>query len=255
MDMFADLVDQVAFVTGASSGIGHHCALTLAAAGMRVAVGARRIEPLHALVDSIRALGGEAVATSLDVTDQNSTDAAIAAAEAALGPVELLVNNAGTTVSKPALDHTTADWDRVLDTNLKGPFLMATAVARRMRELAIEGSIINIASILGIRQAGQVAAYATSKAGLIQLTRVLALEFARYSIRVNAIAPGYIETDLNRDFWPTAAGQALIKRIPQRRLGAMRDLDGPLLMLASRAGAYVTGVVLPVDGGHLTSSL
>jgi NAD(P)-dependent dehydrogenase (short-subunit alcohol dehydrogenase family) len=158
-------------------------------------------------------------------------------------------------VTRPALEQSEEDWDRVLDTNLRGAFFMSQAFGRRMRDSGRGGSIINVASILGLRQAGMVAPYAASKAALIQLTQTLALELARHDIRVNAIAPGYIESDLNRDWFATEAGQALIRRIPTRRLGRLEDLEGALLLLASEASSYMTGSVLVVDGGHLTSSL
>lgn len=150
---------------------------------------------------------------------------------------------------------TLEDWDSVLNINLRGAFLVGQAVARRMREAQRGGSIINIASILGLRIAGQVSAYATSKAALVQLTRAMALELARYSIRVNALCPGYVETDLNRDFFQTDAGREMIRRIPQRRIGKLSDLDSALLLLASDAGHAITGIEMPVDGGHLLSSL
>ena len=140
-------------------------------------------------------------------------------------------------------------------TNLRGGFLVAQAAGRMMRAQGRGGAIVNIASILGLRVAGQVAAYAASKAAVVQLTRAMAFELARHAIRVNALCPGYVETDLNRDFFAGEQGQALIRRIPQRRLGRLSDLDGPLLLLCSDAGAYMTGVALPVDGGHLVSSL
>jgi NAD(P)-dependent dehydrogenase (short-subunit alcohol dehydrogenase family) len=153
------------------------------------------------------------------------------------------------------LDQDEADWDRVVDTNLKGAFLMARAVGRAMRERGSGGSIVNIASILGLRQAGQVAAYAISKAGVIQMTKVMAAELARYGIRVNALAPGYFATEINAEFWATEAGKAMLRRIPQRRLGDPAELDGPLLLLASDASSYMTGSVIAVDGGHLCATL
>jgi len=186
----------------------------------------------------------------LDVADA----VAIEAAADVLRGVDILVNNAGIVRDKPAFDQSEEDWDAVINTNLKGAFLMAQAVAHGMKERG-GGAIINIASILGLRQAGGVLPYAVSKAGIIQLTKSLALEWARFNIRVNALAPGYIGTDLNGDFWKTGAGAALIKRIPQRRLGRLEDLDGPLLLLASEAGAYITGTTIVADGGHLVSSL
>lgn len=250
-----DLSGHIAFVTGASGGLGRHFAITLARAGAKVALAARRPDALKAVAQEIEGFDGRAIAVPLDVTDAASVRAAVEAAETELGPITVLVNNSGVTETVAALDQDEASWDRVLDTNLKGAWLVATEVARHMVRLGHGGSIINIASILGLRQGGQVTAYATSKAALVQLTKQLALELARYQIRVNALAPGYIETDINRDFFGTDAGKALIRRIPQRRLGQAADLDGPLLLLASDGSRYMTGSVLAVDGGHLVGSL
>jgi NAD(P)-dependent dehydrogenase (short-subunit alcohol dehydrogenase family) len=185
------------------------------------------------------------------VTDHASVKAALSLA----GTIDVLINNAGIVQSGPALGLSENRWDSVLDTNLKGAFFVAQAVAETMRASQRGGSIINIASILGERQAAAVLPYAVSKAGLIQMTKLLALEWARFDIRVNALAPGYFDTDLNRTFWDTDAGRALIHRIPQRRLGRLSDLDGPLLLLASDASRFMTGSVLAVDGGHLISGL
>lgn len=241
-----DLSGKRALVTGASSGLGAHFARVLAAAGAHVVVGARRKEKLDTLVAEI---GGQAV--QLDVTDSASILAALDEA----GPVGILINNAGVTNTKPVLEQTEEDWASIFNTNLTGAFTMACEVARRARDGAIGASIVNIASILGLRQGGQVTPYAVSKAALIQMTKQLALELARHEIRVNAIAPGYIETELNDEFFGSAPGAALIKRIPQRRLGQLSDLDGALLLLASDASRYMTGSVIAVDGGHLVSSL
>ena len=191
----------------------------------------------------------------LDVTSAGSVARALDEVEAAAGPLAVLINNAGLAITKAALEVDEAEWDRVVDTNLKGAWLMAQAVAQRMVAHGVGGAIVNIASILGLRVSGGVGPYAISKAGVIQMTRVLALELARHRIRVNALAPGYIETDLNRDFFASPPGQAMIKRIPQRRLGQMRELDAPLLLLASDASPYLPGSVLAVDGGHLVSAL
>ncbi|MGY0778430.1 SDR family NAD(P)-dependent oxidoreductase [Azospirillum argentinense] len=253
--MTLSLTNRTALVTGASAGLGRHFAGVLAAAGARVALAARRRESLDAAVAEIEAAGGQAIAVPLDVTDAASVRTGVREAAGALGGLDILVNNAGATVAKPALDYAEEEWDRVIDTNLKGAFLTAQETARVMREQGRGGSIVNIASILGLRVAGHVVAYTASKAGLVQMTQALALEWARYGIRVNALAPGYMETDLNRDFLATEAGQALIRRVPQRRLGRLADLDGPLLLLCSDASAYMTGAVVPVDGGHLVSTL
>ena len=250
------LEGQRILVTGASSGLGRHFVSTLARAGAAVALAARSADRLAGASVEIRGIGGNAVAVTLDVTNAASIREAVAKAEAELGPITALVNNAGVVVAKPLFEHAESDWDRVMDTNLKGAWLVAQEVARRMAAHGQGGSIINIASILGLRVVGGgLPEYSASKAGLIQLTKVLALELARYNIRVNAIAPGYIQTDLNREYLQSQAGQALIRRIPQRRAGEPSDLDGVLLLLASDASRYITGAVIPVDGGHLVSSL
>ncbi len=246
-----DLQGKTALVTGASSGLGAHFAATLAAAGAAVILAARRPEALADVTARIAAAGGRAEMLLLDVTDAGSLDAA----SAAFARADILVNNAGIVHEASFLDHAVADWDTVLDTNLKGMFLATQAVARAMKTRGAAGSIINIASITGLRQGGGIVSYAVSKAAAIQLTKVSALELARFGIRVNALAPGYIATDLNAAFWETDAGKAMIRRIPQRRLGQLSDLDGPLMLLASGASAYMTGSVIEVDGGHLVSSL
>lgn len=244
----ADLSGRRALVTGASSGFGTHFAKVLARSGAEVIVAARRRSQLDALVSE---LGGKARAIELDVTSSESIDALWQA----VGAVDIVVNNAGVTRTRPLLDQSEDDWDRILDTNLKGAFMVARGAARQMKAAGRDGSIINIASILGLRQAGQVSTYAISKAGVLQMTKVMALELARFGIRVNALCPGYIDTPLNRDFWETEAGQALIRRIPQRRIGHLDDLDGPLLLLASDASRFMTGAEIAIDGGHLVSSL
>lgn len=244
---------RVVLVTGASSGLGRHFALTLARAGAKVAVAARRLERLHELVAEIEGFDGRALAISLDVTDPESVDDAVLAAETELGAIAVLVNNAGVGGAKPALDTEPAEWRRIIDTNLTGAWLMARQTARHMARLGHGGSIINIASILGLVVRSQVPAYAASKAGLIHLTRALALELAANEIRVNAIAPGYFETDLSRPFLTSGAGRDLVARIPQGRVGEFSDLDGILLLLASDASRYMTGTVTTVDGGYSIS--
>ena len=243
-----------ALVTGASSGLGRHFACVLARHGARVTVCARRTGRLDDLGAELAAAGHQVRPCAMDVTDAASVETALDDACAALGGLDVVVNNAGMALAKPALDVTEADWDRLMDTNLKGAWRVAQGAARRMRDSG-GGSIVNIASITGLRTAGWLSTYATSKAALIHLTRSLALELARHDIRVNAIAPGYIQTDINRDFLASAAGTDLKNRIPQRRFGRPDDLDGALLLLASPASAYMTGSVLVVDGGHTQSAL
>jgi NAD(P)-dependent dehydrogenase (short-subunit alcohol dehydrogenase family) len=245
-----DITGQVVLVTGASSGIGEHFAEVLAAAGAKVVLAARRIDRLAEVAREIERNGGQCLPIACDVTKPDSIAAAIAAAETRLGPLSILVNNAGVVVSKPLFEHTEEDWDHVVDTNLKGAWLMARDFAHHLVELKRPGRIINISSVLGFRTIGRVPAYCAAKAGLTHLTHVLAMELARYGILVNALAPGYVETDFNRAFFQTEAGKALIGRIPLKRLGQTPDLDGALLFLASPASAYVTGAVLSVDGGH-----
>ncbi len=245
-----DLTDRVALVTGASSGLGRHFSLVLARAGAKVAVAARRLDRLQALTAEIADLDGQAVPIALDVTEPDSVAAALATVERELGPVSVLVNNAGVAVVKPALEHTAEDWDKVLDTNLKGAWLVAREAASQMTRAGHGGSIVNIASMLGSVVTKQMPSYCASKAGLIHLTKALAYELARHRIRVNAIAPGYFETEMTGGWIDTAAGQAMVKTIPQRRIGELEDLDGPLMLLASDASRYITGTVLTVDGGQ-----
>lgn len=245
---------RVALVTGASSGLGLHFAQLLAGVGARVVLAARRTDKLEASVRQLQAQGSEARAVELDVT-RSASVAACFDALADWGAPDVVVNNAGITVTRPLLEQSEADWDQVMDTNLKGGWLVATEAARRMVAAGKGGAIVNVASILGERVAGGVAPYAISKAGVVQATKAMALELARHRVRVNALLPGYIVTDLNREFMESEPGQKLRARIPSRRFGALEDLDGPLLLLASDAGAAMSGACVAVDGGHLVSSL
>jgi NAD(P)-dependent dehydrogenase (short-subunit alcohol dehydrogenase family) len=250
-----DLTGKVALVTGASSGLGVHFAHTLAEAGASVVIAARRADRLSSLQAELTSAGAKAAAVDLDVQAPDSIVAAFDAAEKALGAIDIVINNAGISIVKPAMEMPIEDWDSVVNTNLRGAWLVAQTAGKRWLSAKRPGAIVNIASILGLRTIGQVAPYNASKAGLIHLTRALAMEWARHNIRVNAICPGYIETEMNGDFWMTPAGQRLIDRIPQRRIGQPEHLDGALLLLASEAGSFMTGSVLTVDGGHTVNSL
>lgn len=254
-DALFDVSGKVALVTGASSGLGSHFARTLAARGAHVVAAARRTDRLAALAKDIESAGGRATALALDVSDAASVRSAFEAIQAQAGVPDILVNNAGIAQAKPALDLTEEDWRSVMDTNLDGAWRVAQAAAKAMVAARKGGSIVNIVSILGLRVATSLLAYTAAKAALVQVTQALGLEWARHGIRVNAIAPGYIETEMNRGFFQTDAGQAMVRRVPQRRIGAPSDLDGALLLLASDASSYMTGTVVVVDGGHLVSSL
>ncbi len=246
---------RVALVTGASSGLGRHFAATLARAGAKVAVAARRAEALRSLVAQIRADGGEALAVPMDVTDRPSVIAALQVVARELGEPQVLVNNAGVGDIKEALDFTDDDWDRIVGTNLRGAWVVAQEYARRQVAAGQPGNIINVTSILANRVTGRVSPYAAAKAGLKHLTEALALELARSNIRVNSLAPGYIVTEATREFFASPAGEKLRQRIPTRRVGECADLDGPLLLLASDASRHMSGSEIVVDASHLCSGL
>jgi 3-oxoacyl-[acyl-carrier protein] reductase len=248
-----DLSGEVALVTGASSGLGRRFALVLAAHGARVVVGARRRDRLEALGRDIAAAGGTSRTVELDVSDRSRILAAFDAAEEAFGTVTLLVNNAGISGSlKRGVELGEDEWRAVMSINLDAVWFTAQEAARRMIAVEKPGSIINIASVLGFRVGLNLAPYAVAKAGVIQMTRALALELARHGIRVNAIAPGYVQSEMTSDFFSTPAGEALRMQIPQRRFGDPSDLDGTLLLLASpRASGFMTGSTVVVDGGHM----
>ena len=246
---------KVALVTGASSGLGAHFGSVLAQAGARVILAARRVEKLQALVEDIESNGGLATAIALDVTRAESVSAALAKGESVYGPITILVNNAGVADSKRFVNVDESSWDFVMDTNLKGAWRVAHQVSQRLLAHNLGGSIINIASILGLRNGLGESTYSVSKAGLIQMTRAMALELGYKGIRVNALCPGYFRTEMNAAYFESEQGQAYIKSTPARRLGELDELTAPLLMLASDAGSFMNGAVIPVDGGHLVSSL
>lgn len=256
MDLAAALKDRRILVTGASSGLGNHFAQLAARCQAKVVIGARRKSRLEALADALRTLGAPQVTVlELDVASADSVTAAFDAIAASGDLLDVVVNNAGIASEGMAIDQPVAQFDEVMAINLRGVWLVATEAARRWRTAGRGGSVINIASIQGERVAPSIAAYSTSKAGVVHLTRSLALEWARLGIRVNAIEPGYIRTEMTDAIWETDYGKALIKRIPMRRLGTPQDLDGALLLLATEASAWMTGSVIAVDGGHLCSAL
>jgi NAD(P)-dependent dehydrogenase (short-subunit alcohol dehydrogenase family) len=248
------LAGKTALVTGASSGLGAHFAGVLSRAGAKVAIAARRTDRLETLAADIRKAGGGVHAVALDVTEPASVAAAYASAEAALGPIDIVINNAGVPSHSWVLKTSETEWRDVMSVNLDGVFRVAQEGARRMVAAKRPGAIINIASILGSMVKPTMAPYSASKAAVISLTQSMALELARDKIRVNAIAPGYFATEINGDFWATEAGARMVKGIPMRRIGTLSELDGPLLLLASDAGAFMTGSVLTVDGGHLLTN-
>ncbi|MFN0264492.1 SDR family NAD(P)-dependent oxidoreductase [Tepidamorphus sp. 3E244] len=249
------LSGKTVLVTGASSGLGAHFARLYAGYGAHVVLTARRTDRLDALQDEISGSGGTASAHALDVLSPDSIAALFSDLVSSGHCPDVVINNAGVASAASALDVTDKDWNSTLDTNLTGVFRVAQAAAKAMAERGQGGSIVNIASILGLRVSQGLVPYSVSKAGVVQMTKALALEWARHAIRVNAVAPGYFETEINSGYFETEAGQAMIKRIPQRRIGNLAELDGVMLLLASDASSYMTGSVLAVDGGHLVSGL
>jgi NAD(P)-dependent dehydrogenase (short-subunit alcohol dehydrogenase family) len=256
MSTLFSLKDKVVLVTGASSGLGAHFAQVVSGAGAKVVIAARRVERLQALAEQLRGHGGEVIAVALDVTSRASVESAFDLAQQTFGVVDVVINNAGVGGAVKALEVTEQDWSTMISTNLDGVWRVAQCAAQRMAKEGKGGSIINIASILGERVGTGLSHYCAAKAGVLQLTKALALEFARYDIRVNAIAPGYFQTEMNDGYFNSEKGQAYIKSaVPMRKLGQLEQLDGPLLLLASAAGSFMTGATLAVDGGHLVSSL
>jgi len=246
---------RVALVTGAGTGLGREFALTLADAGADVVLAARRQDKLAETKKLVEESGGAAQVIEMDVSDGASVTAAFAAFDKLQKPLDVLVNNAGINRSGFLAEMSEQDWDAVVDTNLKGVFLVAQGAARRMMQGGKGGSVINIASILGYRVSKALGPYIAAKSAVVHLTKSMALEWARFGIRVNSIAPGYFPTEINDGFLESAQGQQLLKAVPMRRPGDMAEIAGPLLLLASDAGSYMTGSNITVDGGHLCSSL
>ena len=255
MDSFK-LDGKVALISGAGSGLGRQFAESLADAGAIVVLAARRREKLEETAELVRSKGGNAICLELDVTDSLSVTNCIRETISETGVPDILVNNAGIAKQAFVTDISEDDWDAVLDTNLKGVFLMAQGVAKSMINANKPGSIINIASILGLRVSKALASYLAAKSAVVHLTKAMAIEWARHNIRVNAIAPGYFITEINESqFADGAADDFLKQRVPMGRVGELQEIAGPLLLLASDAGAYMTGSIVVVDGGHVCSSL
>lgn len=252
-----DLAGRVAFVTGASSGLGAQFAKTLAAAGAGVVLAARRLERLKELRAEIEAEGGDAHVVGLDVTDPVSIRAAVAHAETEMGAIDILVNNSGVSITGKLTDVTPHDYDHIMGTNTRGAFFVAQEVAKRMIARSkgeapgtfTGGRIVNVASMAGLRVLSQIGVYAMSKAAVIHMTKAMALEWGRYGINVNALCPGYIDTEINHQHWQTDAGQKLIQMLPRKRVGQPADLDAALMMLCANQSHFVNGAVIAVDDG------
>lgn len=250
-----DLSGRTALITGASSGFGADFSRVLARAGARVVLGARRTDRLEELADELRAAGHAALAVKLDVTAPDSVAAAYHSAEAEFGVVDVVVNNAGLNRSAWLTELSESDWDAVQEVNLKAVWRVAREGARRLQAAGQPGSVINVASVLATGTSKRLGVYMATKAAVVQLTKAMALEWAGDNIRANALAPGYFPTEMTGDYFATPAGKAMIERIPMGRVGALPELAGPLLLLASDASAYMTGSVITVDGGHLCHTL
>ena len=253
-----DLSGRVAFVTGASSGLGAQFAKTLAAAGAGVVLAARRVDRLKALRAEIEAEGGVAHVVALDVTDHDSIKAAVAHAETEMGSIDILVNNSGVGNTGKLTDVTPDDYDFVMATNTKGAFFMAQEVAKRMiaRSKGVApgtytgGRIVNVASMAGLRVFPQIGVYCMSKAAVVHMTRAMAMEWGRYGINVNALCPGYVDTEINHHVWQTEAGQKMIQAMPRKRVGKPQDLDAALVMLCANESHFVNGAVISADDGQ-----
>jgi NAD(P)-dependent dehydrogenase (short-subunit alcohol dehydrogenase family) len=255
MSLFS-LANRTALVTGASSGLGEHFAHVLAGAGASVVIAARRMDRLERVAAEISEKGGKALPVEMDVTREDSVTGAFAEIQEALGRAcDIIINNSGMSREGWYREQSEEDWNAVIDTNLTGVWRVGKAATNAMIAAGVKGSIVNIASITAHRTQMMTTAYCVSKAGVDHLTRHMAMESARYGIRVNAISPGYYKTAINDDYLDSEAGEAMRKRIAMRRFGEYRELDGALLLLASDAGSYITGSTLVVDGGHLLSPL
>jgi len=252
-----DLSGRVALVTGASSGLGAQFARTLARAGAGVVLASRRLEKLKELRARIEGEGGDAHVVELDVTDLDSIKAAVAHAETEMGSIDILVNNSGVSTTQRIQDVTLEDYDFIFDTNVKGAFFVAQEVGKRMLARSrgaapgsfTGGRIINIASMAGLKVLPQIGAYCMSKAAVVQMTRAMALEWGRFGINVNALCPGYIDTEINHSHWQTEQGQKLIAMLPRKRVGQPQDLDALIVMLASDQSHFVNGAVIAADDG------
>lgn len=252
-----DLSGRVALITGASGGLGEQFAKTLARAGAAVVLASRRTDRLMALRAHIEAAGGDAHVVAMDVTDTASIKAAVAHAETEVGAIDILVNNSGVSTTQRLQDVTEEDYDFVFDTNTKGAFFVAQEVGRRMLARAngaapgtyVGGRIVNIASMAGLKVLPQIGVYCMSKAAVVQMTKAMAIEWGRFGINVNAICPGYIDTELNHHHWQTEQGQKLISMLPRKRIGSPADLDALLVMLCSSESHFVNGAVIAADDG------
>lgn len=255
MDLF-NLDGKIALISGAGSGLGRQFAEALSGAGAAVVLAARRREKLEETAELVRDKGGKAICLELDVTDSLSVTNCVRETMSEFGTLDILVNNAGIAKQDFLTDISEEDWDAVLDTNLKGVFMMAQAAAKSMINAGKPGSIINIASILGLRVSKRVGSYIASKSAVVQLTKAMAIEWSRYDIRVNALAPGYFITEINREQFADGRADEFLKQgVPMGRVGELHEIDGPLLLLASDAGSFMTGSIIAVDGGHVCSSL
>ena len=252
-----DLSGRVALVTGASGGLGAQFARTLAAAGAAVVLASRRMEKLKELRAEIEGAGGDAHVVELDVTDHGSIKSAVAHAETEVGSIDILINNSGVSTTQRLQDVMPQDFDFVFDTNVKGAFFVAQEVGKRMLARArgaapgtyTGGRIVNIASVLGLKVVPQVGVYCMSKAALLHMTRAMALEWGKYGINVNAICPGYIDTEINHHHWQTEQGQKLVQMLPRKRVGQAKDLDALIVMLCSNESHFVNGAVIAADDG------